>query len=252
MAHACMAAINTCAASSALQAPEGSNIGAKRALALASMITGFDATGGGATGGGATGGGAIQPRVGAHLEVTISAASLFGYSEEPAEFRAGKSTVPILAPACAIRELVALSGADPLTWRRLVVDPVTGHLLDRGRDAYQVGKRLRDWITARDRTCRFPGCERRAARCEVDHAVPFDSGGPTVRSNLGALCKRHHLLKTHAGWSIENSAEDGSCIWVSPMDLRYVHQPVALLVPHAPGPVPHHNYRAGHPPGPSP
>lgn len=81
----------------------------------------------------------------------------------------------------------------------------------------------------RDRTCRFPGCMRRAAKCEIDHAQAWDAGGRTVRGNLGALCKRHHMMKTHAGWSIKVSAEDGSCIWVSPMGHRYAHEVESLL-----------------------
>lgn len=261
MAHACLASINACAASPDLMAPEGSNIGARRAFALTALITGVRPTpapgDSGADGPGDSDSRSVdgsspmtmavpmsmpmttpvpmpvplplRASLGVHLDVTISAAALVGLSQEPAEITAAGSTVPVLVPAHAIRELAALECVDRLTWRRLVVDPKTGHLLDRGRDSCQVGKRMRDWIVTRDRTCRFPGCMRRAAKCEIDHAQPWDAGGRTVRGNLGALCKRHHLMKTHAGWSIEVSADDGSCIWVSPMGHRYPHEVESLL-----------------------
>ncbi|MHB1166472.1 MAG: HNH endonuclease signature motif containing protein, partial [Candidatus Nanopelagicales bacterium] len=54
-----------------------------------------------------------------------------------------------------------------------------------GRTTYRIPDPLRAFITARDGTCRFPGCRRRADRCQVDHAQPWDHGGPTSRDNLG-------------------------------------------------------------------
>jgi hypothetical protein len=88
-----------------------------------------------------------------------------------------------------------------------------------------VPQRLREFITARDQCCRFPGCNRRADRTQIDHAEPWDDGGQTSPANLGALCVRHHQLKTHAGWDITTSNVDGSCIWTSPHGRRYQHPP---------------------------
>lgn len=122
--------------------------------------------------------------------------------------------------------------ADPaiaVTLRRLVVDPLTGHLLDVGRRTYEVPDALRRFVSARDRHCRFPGCRRRAERCQVDHAVAWDDGGGTGPGNLGALCLRHHQLKTHAGWDIHDSGPDGSCTWRSPAGRVYKHPPEPVL-----------------------
>jgi len=63
--------------------------------------------------------------------------------------------------------------------RRLVTDPVTGHLLDYGRRSYEVPDALRRYLDARDRTCRFPGCNRRAEKRQLDHAIAWDDGGDT-------------------------------------------------------------------------
>jgi hypothetical protein len=71
----------------------------------------------------------------------------------------------------------------------------------------------------------------------VDHAVPWDSGGGSDRDNLGALCKRHHQVKTIGGWTITNSDRDGSCTWVSPTGNRYAHDAVAVGVEPATGTV---------------
>lgn len=66
----------------------------------------------------------LRASLGVHLDVTISAAAFVGLSQEPAEITAAGSTVPVLVPAQAIRELAALDCVDRLTWRRLVVDPM--------------------------------------------------------------------------------------------------------------------------------
>jgi hypothetical protein len=129
-------------------------------------------------------------------------------------------------PAAAVRDLLA----DPqvaITLRRLVTEPLTGHLLDYGRRSYPIPDRLRDFITARDQTCRFPGCGRRADRCQIDHAIAWHDGGTTSPANLGALCMRHHQLKTHTGWDITTSEPDGSCTWTSPHGRTHQHQPAA-------------------------
>jgi hypothetical protein len=107
----------------------------------------------------------------------------------------------------------------------VITDPHTGHVLDVGRSRYEIPKALRRLIVARDRTCRFPGCNRSAARGQIDHARPWDDGGHTDAANLGALCVRHHQLKTHAGWDITESRADGSCTWTSPQGRRYDHDP---------------------------
>jgi hypothetical protein len=136
--------------------------------------------------------------------------------------------------------------ADPtvdLTMRRLVVDPVSGTLLDVGRRSYEVPTRLRELIVLRDRTCRFPGCQRRAARCQIDHADAWEDGGATDAANLGALCVRHHQLKTHGGWRLVDSDPAGGCTWISPQGRRYRHPPHVIPMdphqrgrPRAPGP----------------
>ena len=114
--------------------------------------------------------------------------------------------------------------------RRLVVDPITGTAIDLGRTRYEVSEPLRRWISARDRTCRFPGCRRRATACQVDHIESWDDGGSTDAANLQALCTRHHQLKTHRGWRATRDPDTGRTHWTSPRGRPYVVDPEPVLV----------------------
>ena len=61
---------------------------------------------------------------------------------------------------------------------------------------YRPSKALADYVRCRDMTCRFPGCDQPAYRCDIDHTIPHSTGGPTHASNLKCLCRHHHLLKS--------------------------------------------------------
>ena len=71
--------------------------------------------------------------------------------------------------------------------------------------------------------CVFPFCTRRA-RTDLDHIAPYDPDGPpgqTSTTNLAPLCRTHHRMKTHSGWSYrpaETSAHGvpTTFAWVSP------------------------------------
>lgn len=123
--------------------------------------------------------------------------------------------------------------ADPAI--KVFVRPVAvsqlGHVLDVGRRRYQITGALRRMIITRDGTCRFPGCGAAASRCQIDHVVPWDEGGASDVGNLGALCVRHHQLKTHGGWELTNSTPDGSCTWRSPQGFNYHHYPEPITEP---------------------
>lgn len=144
------------------------------------------------------------------INVTIDLPTLLGLAENPGHL-AGYGAIP----ASIAREL-----ASDASWKRFITEPETGNLLDLGRESYIPPQRLKDFLIARDRTCRFPGCRRSALLSDLDHAQSWDSGGETSPDNLGALCRRHHRLKTHDGWTIESFA-DGSCTWTSPLGKKF-------------------------------
>jgi len=90
---------------------------------------------------------------------------------------------------------------------------------------------LADFVRCRDLTCRWPGCDRSAAECDVDHTIPFAAGGLTHASNLKCYCRMHHLVKTFWGWR-ELQLPNGTLILRSPAGRTYVTTPgSALLFP---------------------
>jgi Domain of unknown function (DUF222) len=144
------------------------------------------------------------------VNVTIDLPTLLGLAENPGQL-AGYGPIP----AAVAREL-----ASDAKWKRFITEPQTGNLLDFGRESYEPPQNLKDFLIARDRTCRFPGCRRSALLSDLDHAESWESGGSTSPDNIGALCRRHHRLKTHDGWGIESFA-DGSCTWTSPLGKKF-------------------------------
>ena len=144
------------------------------------------------------------------VNVTIDLPTLLGLAENPGQL-AGYGPIP----ASVARELASDS-----KWKRFITEPQTGNLLDFGRESYEPPQQLKDFLIARDRTCRFPGCRRSALLSDLDHAESWESGGSTSPGNIGAHCRRHHRLKTHDGWKIE-SFPDGSCTWTSPLGKQF-------------------------------
>uniref|UniRef100_UPI002607F88B HNH endonuclease signature motif containing protein n=1 Tax=Pseudonocardia sp. TaxID=60912 RepID=UPI002607F88B len=109
-------------------------------------------------------------------------------------------------------------------WRRLLVDPASGTLLDYGRTVYRPPAGLADFVRGRDVTCRTPGCRRNAATCELDHVTPWNTGGPTDEANLCTLCTAHHHMKEHPGWQVVLHP-DRRVEWITPTGHRYWTQP---------------------------
>jgi 5-methylcytosine-specific restriction protein A len=66
--------------------------------------------------------------------------------------------------------------------------------VDTGAATETIPARLRRLVTARDRHCRFPGCDQPPAACQPHHIVPRSQGGPTSLTNLLLLCTLHHLI----------------------------------------------------------
>ena len=94
--------------------------------------------------------------------------------------------------------------------------------------AYRPGRALRRRLRARDGTCRFPGCQTPAARCDIDHVVPHPLG-PTEPGNLICLCRTHHRFKHHGGWRAVVQV-DGRVTWTAPDGRVYTTRPTPLRI----------------------
>jgi hypothetical protein len=87
--------------------------------------------------------------------------------------------------------------------------------------AYRPPPRLREYVIARDLTCRSPVCRQPAWRADLDHTRPYDQHGRTCRCNLGGGCRRDHQLKQHPRWKLEQN-RPGIFTWVTPAGRTYV------------------------------
>ena len=142
-------------------------------------------------------------------------------------------------PAEIGRELAGYASA----FRRMVTDPVDGHLLDYGTLTYLPAP-LRTYVLARDGGCRAPGCTSRdPRRMQMDHATPFPDG-PSDPANTGGACLSDHQNKTAGFAHIENSKPDGSCDWITAWGQRlhiparpFLHDPTDHPDPDPPPPL---------------
>jgi hypothetical protein len=119
----------------------------------------------------------------------------------------------------------SLAGHAP-SFVRLLTHPETGAVLSVGRESYRVPQDLKNWLQVRDATCRFPGCSRHAARCEIDHTRDWAHDGQTRHDNLAHLCKSHHTLKHNTDWHVAQARDGtGNLTWTSPAGRDYTTEP---------------------------
>ena len=227
-ANAIMGAINAGITNPAITGSCEATIGERRSEALAALIFGAHNTATHNTGAGCPGGCTTPIVVNLSVDLTIPITELDLATNTGANTGAntGLSTDRI---GCDWRQLLA----DPCVkvFARPVAVNESGHVLDLGRRRYHITGALRRMIITRDGTCRFPGCHANASRCQIDHVIPWDLGGGSDVGNLGALCVRHHQLKTHGGWQIIDSKPDGRCSWRSPQGFTYQHYPEPITEP---------------------
>ena len=109
----------------------------------------------------------------------------------------------------------------PETARRLACDAATvtmqhgpgREILDVGRRTRTISLALRRALAARDRQCRFPGCQNR--RCDAHHTWHWADGGATALDNLVLLCRRHHRAVHEEGFSVTLDAR-GNVLFARP------------------------------------
>ncbi|GAA4781124.1 HNH endonuclease signature motif containing protein [Microbacterium gilvum] len=147
------------------------------------------------------------------VAVTIAATTLAGLDDGPAML-AGYGPIPA--------DIARRFAADAPGWERIFQNPDTGAL--HTVDHYTPTAAIRRLVELRDGTCRAPGCMQPAHRCEKDHTVEWERGGPTCAGNLSALCKPHHLLRHHTPWKI-HQPEPGKVVWTSPLGFEYATDP---------------------------
>ncbi|WP_068265188.1 HNH endonuclease signature motif containing protein [Janibacter limosus] len=103
---------------------------------------------------------------------------------------------------------------------RALVDARTGTLVETSNPRYVVTEGMREFVYARDATCRMWGCNRAIdqggsqTNGDLDHAREWPQG-ESCPANLSGLCRHHHRLKHTPGWT-HRLHEDGRTEWISP------------------------------------
>ena len=158
-----------------------------------------------------------------HIQVVVPYTVLLG-SNDPCEL-VGHGTI-----TADQARLIIADG----TLQRLLCDPVSGLVLDYGRTRYQPPETLKQFLIARDGTCRSPGCNQPADRCEIDHVIAYRpgkaTGGSTDHLLLDAKCKHHHRAKDGGGFS-NTRDPDGTSHWTTPLGRQYTLPPHSVWHP---------------------
>ena len=126
-------------------------------------------------------------------------------------------------PASMARELAA-----DATWRRVLLEPVEGWLLDYGRTRYQPSAKLRDHLLGVGQDCRAPVLQRQTQGDRPRHRL----GQPRrlrPRANMNGMCKHTHFLKTADNFTITNNP-DQSTTWTTPAGNSYTKPPDDLRI----------------------
>ena len=74
---------------------------------------------------------------------------------------------------------------------------------------------IRNAVTLRDRTCRFPGgCNQPASACDVHHVTHKKHGGKTSTRDCVLLCFFHHQVVIHQqGWTLVLNPDGTTTAW---------------------------------------
>lgn len=124
-----------------------------------------------------------------------SATSGIGSLLEPATLETGEPLPPSVLARIACDSEIS----------RIVFGPHS-EILDVGRSHRTYSGSLRRAVIARDRTCRYPGCEAPPSLSEVHHVTGWARGGATSISNGVLLCWYHHDLVHRRGLQITRDA----------------------------------------------
>ena len=148
------------------------------------------------------------PGWGGEVNVVIPLATLLGLADDPGNL-AGLGPIP----ADMARELAA-----DRKWRAWITDTINGQVTATSPTTYRPTAAVQRLVRAREPYCRYPGCRRTATRTDLDHTLEFPEGLSTP-ANLGPLCRRHHILKTHHNYDLtgppddEDGSRGGGCSW---------------------------------------
>jgi hypothetical protein len=145
--------------------------------------------------------GSVRP----HLQVTTTLETLIqrvGAQAADLELSLPISAKAVERLACDCNVTRVLLGSD-------------SEVIDVGRSKRVISASQRRVLNARDKGCRFPGCDRPATWTSGHHLVHWIRGGPTELENLVLLCYRHHWMVHEGQWQLVKTHE-GNILAVPP------------------------------------
>ena len=127
-----------------------------------------------------------------HVTLIVTAETLAG---------SGGATAAELDRAGVVPDQTALRISCDAALSVVTVDG-QGRMQEAGRASRTVPPSLRRALAARDRGCRFPGCDRPVGWTDGHHLQHWARGGATRADNLVLLCRRHHRIVHEGGWRL--------------------------------------------------
>ena len=148
------------------------------------------------------------------VNIAMDLPTFLGLTDHPGEILGTGQ----LIPADALRDLIPQAAL-----RRIITDPMTGHLLDYGRSTYRFPPDLAGYLVAKWVTSTGPGSTVPAERGDIDHGRPWDEAGDTDRNNGNPCNRRWHRAKTIGDWTVTDTDDGWS--WRSPLGISYTTSP---------------------------
>ena len=160
------------------------------------------------------------------IGVVIATTSLLGADDQPAKLVGYRGGDYGALPADIARQL---AGSGSAWWRRLVCDPVDGHLVSMDTRQRRFDGTLRKFVVYRDGTSRRPCSD--SPIYEIDHIERHADGGPTSAPNGHGLGKADHPVRDLPGWRIGAVHRDAGrgVIWTTPTGHSYRSRPPPIL-----------------------
>ncbi|WP_410764114.1 HNH endonuclease signature motif containing protein [Corynebacterium rhinophilum] len=109
------------------------------------------------------------------------------------------------------------------------IDTFTRHLQPEETPGYQPTSHIRAYTQGRDLTCRWPGCTTPAHKCQLDHRIEYNNGGPTSPDNLVTLCQHHHNIKTDKRVHYIMDPVTGTIAWLHTDGTYHIDHPKGPL-----------------------
>ena len=129
-------------------------------------------------------------------------------------------------PAPIARQLVRTANPKIKAWiRRLYTDPTTGHLINGDGKRRDFSYAARQFVTARDHTCRTAWCD--APIRHTDHVTSRSTGGPTHITNAQGACEACNYTKEAPGWTATTEPDGITITLTTPTGHKISTQPPA-------------------------